>query len=363
MQGFLWDGIKRDRLVWVGDLHPEVMTVNSVFGYNEVVPKSLDLIKQNTTLPNWMNGISSYSMWWVLIHYDWYMYQGDLDYLKDQKEYMSALLDHFCGMVDENGNEHLNGNRSLDWPSSPYPKAVDAGYHALLKMTLEKGAKMCELFGDEKLAKKCNKKVALMNKVQPDPVDSKQAASLLQMSGNIEPEISEKILLEGGAKKFSTFYGYYMLKALSQLDKTSEAMQIVRDYWGGMLDLGATTFWEDFNLDWVENATRIDELPVEGRKDIHADCGDYCYVGLRHSFCHGWASGPTPWMTEYVLGVKVLEPGCKKVAIKPNLGDLEWAKGSFPTPYGVIKIEHKKNKKGEIVTSIEAPEQITVVRQ
>ena len=63
MQEYLWDGVKRDRLVWVGDLHPEVMTVNTVFGYNEVVPKSLDLIRDITPLPQWMNGISSYSIW------------------------------------------------------------------------------------------------------------------------------------------------------------------------------------------------------------------------------------------------------------------------------------------------------------
>ena len=25
MQDYLWDGIKRDRLVWLGDLHPEVV--------------------------------------------------------------------------------------------------------------------------------------------------------------------------------------------------------------------------------------------------------------------------------------------------------------------------------------------------
>lgn len=31
MQNHLWDGIKRDRLVWIGDSYPEVMTVNSVF--------------------------------------------------------------------------------------------------------------------------------------------------------------------------------------------------------------------------------------------------------------------------------------------------------------------------------------------
>ena len=74
MQDYLWDGIKRDRLVWVGDMHPEVMTINSVFGYNKVVPKSLDLARDLTPLPNWMNGISSYSMWWLLIHQNWYHY-------------------------------------------------------------------------------------------------------------------------------------------------------------------------------------------------------------------------------------------------------------------------------------------------
>ena len=50
MQEYLWDGNKRDRLVWLGDMHPEVMTVNTVFGYNEVVPKSLDLIRDVTPL-------------------------------------------------------------------------------------------------------------------------------------------------------------------------------------------------------------------------------------------------------------------------------------------------------------------------
>ena len=94
MQEYLWDGVKRDRLVWVGDLHPEVMTVNSVFGYNEVVPKSLDLARDITPLPGWMNGISSFSIWWLLIQRDWYYYQGDLDYLENQNAYLTALLRH-----------------------------------------------------------------------------------------------------------------------------------------------------------------------------------------------------------------------------------------------------------------------------
>src|SRR5436309_9551907 len=68
MQEYLWDGIKRDRLVWIGDMHPEVSTIDAVFGETDVVPRSLDLIRDVTPDAEWMNGISSYSMWWVLIH-------------------------------------------------------------------------------------------------------------------------------------------------------------------------------------------------------------------------------------------------------------------------------------------------------
>ena len=84
MQDYLWDGIKRDRLVWVGDMHPETSTIATVFGSNEVVPKSLDLSRDITPIPNWMNGISTYSMWWIIIHRDWYMHNGDLAYLQQQ---------------------------------------------------------------------------------------------------------------------------------------------------------------------------------------------------------------------------------------------------------------------------------------
>ena len=60
MQEFLWDGIKRDRVVWLGDMQPELMAVSRVFGYNEVIPNSLDLACKQLPLPNWMNGMSAY---------------------------------------------------------------------------------------------------------------------------------------------------------------------------------------------------------------------------------------------------------------------------------------------------------------
>jgi hypothetical protein len=140
-------------------------------------------------------------------------------------------------------------------------------------------------------------------------------------------------------------------------------MEMIRTFWGAMLDLGATSFWEDFNIDWLkEDVARIDELVPEGKKDIHGDFGAYCYVGFRHSLCHGWASGPTAWLSQHVLGIEVVEPGCKTVRIEPHLGNLEWAEGSFPTPYGEIRVSHKKDAKGRVITEVDAPKGVRIIK-
>lgn len=362
MQDYLWDGIKRDRLVWVGDLHPEVMTVSSVFGASEVVPKSLDLARDLTPLPGWMNGISSYSMWWVLIHRDWYHSHGNLTYLKEQQEYLTALMHHLASKIDDHGKEILDGNRFLDWPSSKSPEAVHAGLQSMMVMTFEAGNELFDLLGDKRSAKFCEETAAKLKKHVPDAAGSKQAAALLALSGLVPAETcNSEVLALDGVHRMSTFYGYYMLLARSKAGDHQGALDNIREYWGGMLDLGATTFWEDFDISWLENAGRIDELTPEGKVDVHAAYGDYCYVGHRHSFCHGWASGPTSWLTRYVLGINVLEPGCKKIRIEPFLGDLEWVKGTFPTPYGVVQVEHRKDTSGRIKTSYKAPKGLKII--
>lgn len=376
MQEYLWDGIKRDRLVWVGDLHPEVMTVNTVFGYNEVVPKSLDLIRDITPLPKWMNGISSYSIWWLLIQRDWYFYQGNLAYLKEQKDYLIALLRQLITKVDEDGIENLDGKRFLDWPSWSNPVAIHAGLQGLMVQSMKAGNELCTILGEEDLASECRAvadkmvkatskvtELLLKSEVAPDAPGSKQAASLLALAGLMNPEeADQKYLSVNGAKGFSTFYGYYMLRAMAAAGNYQGALEVIRRYWGAMIDLGATSFWEDFNMEWLPNAARIDELVPSDKKDIHGDYGAYCYKGFRHSLCHGWSSGPTSWLSEYVLGVQVVEPGCRMVKITPHLCDLKWVEGTFPTPYGVITIRHEVGADGKVKSKIDAPEEVRVLQ-
>ena len=88
----------------------------------------------------------------------------------------------------------------------------------------------------------------------------------------------------------STFMSYYILKAVASFDK-AKAIEMMKEYYGAMLSKGATTFWEDFDLAWVNNSGRIDTFPTACEKDIHGDFGAYCYKGFRHSLCHGWSAG------------------------------------------------------------------------
>jgi len=363
MQDYLWDGIKRDRLVWVGDLNPEIMCINNVFGYNEVVPKSLDLAMESTPLPGWMNGISSYSMWWIINHHNWYKYQGNLAYLQEQKDYMMKLLNQLISKIDPSGSEKLDGNRFLDWPSSENPEAVHAGLQAMMVMTMKSGAELCTILKEPEMNKKCLEALQLLKKHVPPAGDSKQAAALLALADLMPAEKADReVLSVDGAHRMSTFYGYYMLQAMAKAGNYTGALNDIRTFWGAMLDLGATTFWEDFNLDWVNNAGRIDEVVPQGKKDIHGDYGAYCYLGFRHSFCHGWASGPTSWLTENVLGISVVDAGCKTIKIVPHLGDLQWAEGTFPTPAGVLWVRHEKQSDGSIKTVYKAPKGIKVLK-
>lgn len=362
MQESLWDGVKRDRLVWVGDLHPEIKTIFSVFGAQRVVSESVDLVRDATPVNEWMNSISSYSIWWIIIQHELWLYSGDTEYLSEQQDYLEGLLERLTHFVNEEGYEILDGFRFVDWPTSEDPVAVHEGLQSLMLMGMEQGAVLLTQLGNTKLADRCVAIASKLKGAHPAVSGKKVPAALSSLAGLKDAnEIADRVLKEGGPRGFSTFGGYYVLEALAKAEEFELGIDFIIQFWGGMLDLGAKTFWEDFDLDWMENASRIDELVVDGRIDVHATYGDYSYKGHRNSLCHGWSSGPTAWLSEYVLGVRPVSPGFETVRIEPHLGELEWVKGSFPTPFGLIEVHHRKNSEGEIESRVVVPEGITVL--
>ncbi|WP_418816166.1 hypothetical protein, partial [Phocaeicola sp.] len=60
---------------------------------------------------------------------------------------------------------------------------------------------------------------------------------------------------------------------LAKAGEYEKAIDIIKTFWGAMLDLGATTFWEDFNLDWIPNAApKYYYFPENGNTCLSQKC-------------------------------------------------------------------------------------------
>lgn len=357
MQGYIFEGAKRDRLVWYGDFHPQSSTTLAVFGAPKVLRDTLgDYARAVWPLPKWMNTMPNYSLWWTISVSDLFRYSGDKRWLAEQADYLRGLFEQLKGSIAEDGHASFK-TPFLDWPTNDKPAALDAGTHALFAVALDRFAEIADQLGDAAWKKEAQDLAAKVRSYHPNNVGNKQAASLLLIAG-IDAADSPNIdvVARGGGEGFSTFYGFYMLEALALGGQKQLALDVIRQYWGAMLDVGATTFWEDFDLKWLENAGRVDELTAPGQESLHGDRGAYCYIGLRHSLCHGWSSGPAAWTTAHILGVTPAEPGYKSFRFEPFLGDLDWAEGDVPTPYGPIHVRLEKAADGSVKSSVEAPD-------
>jgi hypothetical protein len=353
--GYIWDGIKRDRLVWIGDMSPEVIALTELYGRLPIVERSLDFVKEQTPLPKWMNTMPAYSMWWIIILADYYERTGAKDFIQKQLSYLSALVGQVGGCVKEDGELNFPAY-FVDWPTHEQPDEK-AGMRAISIMAMKKAIELLREFGKD--TSHAEEILARLLKVEIQVQKSKQVLGLKHFATGLTDE-DQKALVSGGARGMSTFMSYYILKAVASFDK-ERAVEMMKEYYGGMLSVGATSFWEDFNLDWLENCSRIDEMPEEGKKDIHGDYGAYCYTGFRHSFCHGWSAGIIPYLIETVAGIKTEGAGMRRIKIQPHMSGLKHVKASFPTPHGVLTVEHTLQKNGEVKTNVFVPDGIEVI--
>ena len=362
-QDYLWDGIKRDRLVWMGDTHPETLAILNVFGAADVLPDSLDYMAATTPADRWMNTMPTYTLWWIRNLAEWYRFTGDRAYLAKHADYLERTFEHVLGGMDAHGM--WTAGNFLDWPTRHNDAAATAGTQGLALITARETAFLAGELGRPALAEKAEAMARKLAALRPDPHGAKSAAALLALSGLRTPrEMFDGVMGRDGHRGVSTFYGYYVLEAMSAADEGQRALETVRDYWGGMLDMGATSFWEDFNLAWTNGAFRIDEPRVAGKKDVHGDYGDFCYLGFRHSLCHGWSAGPAAWCINRVLGIRPLDVGCKTVEVKPFLGDLEWAEGAMALPDGgCVKVRAERRADGGLDVSVTAPPNCRIVRR
>ena len=139
----------------------------------------------------------------------------------------------------------------------------------------------------------------------------------------------------------SPYYNYYVISAMAMMGHRAEALAWIRQYWGGMLAEGATSFWEAYDPSWY-------------KEDFHSSLQSDNRSGYFVSLAHGWSSGPTAWLMEQVLGIRATGAGFSTVEIRPELMGLQFARGAEPTPHGLLKVDVTPEQ-----TIVDVPEGVT----
>jgi alpha-L-rhamnosidase len=160
---------------------------------------------------------------------------------------------------------------------------------------------------------------------KPSPTFSQQTQTAAYISQVAQGDRASRCadLMHNPPKDFvkagSPFFMFFLLEALVHENNFDALATTIRDYWGKQTDAVATTFWEMYQ----EPDAKASFFGAQHR--------------LTRSHCHGWSAAPTFFLTQYILGVRPLEPGYAKILIAPEPTTLTWAQGKVPTPAGPIE--------------------------
>ncbi len=347
MQDYVWDGIKRDQLPWMGDAHLEHLGIYYAFGDIAQPRRTLEWLRWHGPPDGPINGIDGYSMWWVCGLYDYLLFSGDRVFLDEQREALLELMVSIEAMVE--GGLYRGPSPFIDHAPlvGDEQNGQVAGTQMLLLRALKDGSMMLGILGDSTHALRY---VELADRVRAaglstywrdDPGDFgpyRQVNALAIYAGLTDQAQAASAarcrLADGTGTPMTTWQTYYLLEALAEVEMYPQALKLLRSYYGAMLDHDATTFWETYDASW------------QG-PDVHRQLTTHVsYGGYRISLCHGWAAGPLPWLSGRVLGIRPLRPGFSHCRIQPRPLDLKWFSGTVPTPHGEISIDAEHDPAG-----------------
>lgn len=312
MQHVFEDGPKRDRRLWIGDLRLQAKANYATF-------KNLDLVKRCMYLFAGLirddgkvgaclftepvmqvddTFLFDYSLFFVSILYDYYQETKDMEIVKElwdtaYCQIKLALSDMKDGVPDTEKNAML---AFIDWKDGLDRQAAA---HAVWIYCLRQGKVLAELVRDDKAVENITK---LLNDALDKAVSffwdeeqgffvsgkSRQVSwssqAWMVLADVFEKEKSRKLMLhlldENPEMGMATPYAYHhVIEALLHVGEKEKALELMRTYWGGMIELGADTFWEAFDP-----------------KDPNASPYGNTQV---NSFCHAWSCTPAWLLREY----------------------------------------------------------------
>ena len=343
---FFVDGIKRDRWTWSGDAIQSYLMNYYLRFDTGCVRRTIRQLRGKDPVTAHVNTIMDYTFYWFKSILDFYLYTGDLAFVSEMWPRMVTLMDYVLNRTNADGMAEGQPDDWIfvDWVDFPMHKRGTLCFEQLLFCkALETMHTCATLLGiDSPYGEKAS---ALLSKVKSTFWSEEHQAFLHAIEeGELNKMVTKfpnmfailygyaddrereailrHVLLNKQIEAITTPYmRFYELEALCMMGRQAEVLPEIKAYWGGMLNEGATTFWEKY--DPSEHGTQ--HLAMYGRP-------------YGKSLCHAWGASPIYILGRYFLGVSPTKAGYEEYEVRPNLGGLEWMEGTVPTPFGKIEV-------------------------
>ncbi|MDB5123176.1 MAG: Bacterial alpha-L-rhamnosidase [Mucilaginibacter sp.] len=294
--------------------------------------------------------ISTFSLWYICMLHDYWMYRNDSDFIKNKLIGERAVLDFFSKYQQPDGSlKDTPYWAFVDWAGNLAGgvKGADGSaaiYDLQLLWAYQWAAEMEAKIGLQDYARIYHQKAAqLKTTIQRkywDPVkklyaDTKEKTgysqhvnSLAILTGMVSavdmPAVVNRLLNDKSLTQCTVYFKYYLNQALIKAGLGNDYMSWL-GIWRENIAIGLTTWAEDSSLQTVR------------------------------SDCHAWGASPNIEFFRTVLGVDSYAPGFAKIKITPHLGTLTNVSGDIPHPDGKVSVNYKlANRRWQINISLPA---------
>ena len=319
--------------------------------YHSRVPEGLT---QGRYPSNRLQVIPPYSLFWISMVYDYWMYRKDDAFINQFLPAISEVLNWYEKNIDS--ERKMLGTMKwwnfIDY-TDPFPEGVPPGANdgnsSIISLqysyTLQQAAKLFNYFGQNyqevqytKLALELNSNTyrlcfdGIRNEMAdtPDKTSYSQHAGIMAILAGAIPEAEKKdvvlkILNDSLLSPATFYYRFYLTQALKNSHMADLYYSQLKP-WRDMLNLGLTTFAEK---------------PEPARSD-----------------CHAWSASPLYDYFATICGITPDAPGFTSVLISPSLGELTQVTATIPHPMGEITVSLLRRDKNGIKADISLPDQV-----
>ena len=342
------DGLKRDRLPWVGDLSLSLIGNAYTFAEHRLCLRTLLSFYHPHPGGANFSGIFDFTLFWVISAGNYLLYSGDLRGARMLWPRAQIVLDALARHLSAEGL--LQSEQAawifIDWTDLPR-KGVLLVVQALYILALDGGALLARALGETEEAQRLETQAGQLRRIADErfwdpaqggyadafvegartPNGSRHANAFATLSGIASPARAAAALQSARANPAAPagatpYMRYFENAAYCRAGLPELMLGEVTRYWGGMIEAGATTFWEAFDA----RQTGDERYGFYGRP-------------FGKSLCHAWASGPLSLYSSELFGLKPVTPGWQTFTFSPVATSIPWASVCVPTPMGPIRAE------------------------